>query len=206
MRKRDSPPGDIRQSKPEEFGEQPLSQAEKALVGRAYALFTFYNDELRGVHDAMRAARMMRQLQQEERSLTAPVTSTLNSCIDNVIADQIDNMPEAVMVPEREETAQSAEEMSDVVSYALYQAGFRGTYQTLMEDAAVTGTGIAQVFWDDDLEDGDGMINVLAWHPEDFYPDPMYEDIQDGRGCFKATRGREASMRWCARNWRSART
>ena len=116
MRKRDSPPGDIRQSKPEEFGEQPLSPEEKAIVGRAYALFDFFNNELRDTHKDMRAARMMRQLQQEERSLTAPVTSTLNSCIDNVIADQIDNMPEAVMVPEREETAQSAEEMSDVVS------------------------------------------------------------------------------------------
>jgi hypothetical protein len=28
---------------------------------------------------------------------------------------------------------------------------------------------------------------VLHWHPEDFYPDPMYENIQDGRGIFKAT-------------------
>lgn len=202
MRKRDSPPGDIRQSKPEEFGEQPLSPDEKALVSRAYSLFTFFNDELRGVHEAMRTARMMRQLQQEERSLTAPVTSTLNSCIDNVIADQIDNMPEAVMVPEREETAQSAEEMSDVVSYALYQAGFRGTYQTLMEDAAVTGTGIAQVFWDDDLEDGDGMINVLAWHPEDFYPDPTQENIQDGRACFKVT---HTTVAWVEEHYPHAR-
>ena len=34
---------------------------------------------------------------------------------------------------------------------------------------------------------------MLAWHPEDFYPDPMYEDIQQGRGCFKATR---TSVAW----------
>jgi hypothetical protein len=56
-----------------------------------------------------------------------------------------------------------------------------------MEDAVVTGTGVAQVFWDDDAQDGEGMASVLCWHPEDFYPDPMYEDIQDGRACFKAT-------------------
>ena len=167
--------------------EQPLGEREKALVRRAYELFDFFRDKLREEHGEMEHARRMRRLQQEERSVTAPASNTLGSCIDNVIADQIDNMPEAVMVPEREETAQSAEEMSDVVSYVLYQAGWPRVYQTLMEDSTVTGTGIAQVFWDEDMESGDGMVNVMAWHPEDFYPDPMYENIQDGRGCFKVT-------------------
>lgn len=36
-----------------------------------------------------------------------------------MIADQMDNLPEAVMLPEREETARSAEEMDDVVSFVL---------------------------------------------------------------------------------------
>lgn len=182
-------PGDI-SLEPEalrEQWEQPLGEKEKVLVRRAYALFDFFRDKLRAEHEEMQHARRMRQLMQEERSVTAPASNTLGSCIDNVIADQIDNMPEAVMVPEREETAQSAEEMSDVVSYVLYQAGWPQVYQTLMEDSTVTGTGIVQVFWDEDMEGGEGMANVLAWHPEDFYPDPMYENIQDGRGCFKVT-------------------
>ena len=168
--------------------QQPLSEREKALVRRAYALYDDFRDRLRTEHDAMREARLMRQLRQDERSHTAPASNTLNSCIDNVIADQIDNMPEAKMVPEREETARSAEELSDVVAYVLYHANWPDAYQAIMEDAAVTGTGVAEVFWDDDLEDGDGMASVLAWHPEDFFPDPMYENIQDGRACFKTTR------------------
>lgn len=182
-------PGDSRLSEKRitDPGRQPLSAVEKRLVKRAYDLFEHYYQKLRPAHDEMRVARAMRQLSQPERSRTAPLGSTLLSCIDNVIADQIDNMPEAVMVPEREETAQSAEEMSDVVSYVLYQAGWPGKFQTLMEDAAVTGTGVAEVFWNDDAADGEGLVDVLAWHPEDFYPDPMYEDIQDGRGVFKAT-------------------
>jgi hypothetical protein len=32
------------------------------------------------------------------------------------------------------------------------------------------------------------MASVISWHPEDFYPDPLYENIQDGRACFKMTR------------------
>lgn len=166
---------------------QPLSDREKQLVRRAYALYRHFADRLRSEHEAMHDARAMRKLRHPERSGTSASMNTLNSCIDNVIADQIDNMPEARMAPEREETAQSAEELTDVVSYILYHAGWPGKYQKIMEDAVVTGTGIAEVFWDDESEDGDGMVNVLHWHPEDFYPDPMYENIQDGRGIFKAT-------------------
>lgn len=204
MQRKASRPGDIGLA-PEALRDgrdQPLGEREKALVRRAYELFDFFRDKLREEHGDMQHARRMRRLQQEERSATAPASNTLGSCIDNVIADQIDNMPEAVMVPEREETAQSAEEMSDVVSYVLYQAGWPRVYQTLMEDSTVTGTGIAQVFWDEDMESGDGMVNVMAWHPEDFYPDPMYENIQDGRGCFKVT---HTTVAWVQEHYPQAR-
>jgi len=167
--------------------EQPMSMEERELLRRGYALFEHFREQLAAAHEAMRAARAMRMLEMEDRSRTSPAMSTLNSCCDNVIADQIDNMPEAVMSPEREETMDSAREMTDVVSFVLHQAGFAGKYQQLMEDAVVAGTGVAQVFWDDDMEDGAGMASVLAWHPEDFFPDPMCENIQDGRACFKVT-------------------
>ena len=183
------PPGDL-QLDPLDYvlsEEQPLTADEKRLRDRAYTLFRQFKDKLADDHQQMYEARQMRQLTQVERSRTSAPLNTLNSCVDNVIADQIDNLPEAKLVPEREETMDSAEEMSDIVSYCLYQANWPKKYHRLMEDAVVTGTGVAQVFWDEDMERGDGMVNVLAWHPEDFYPDPMYENIQDGRGCFKVT-------------------
>lgn len=150
--------------------EQPLSGEEKALLRRGYDLFEFYRRNLLEEHGEMRRARALRQKKQQDRSRTSPASNTLGSCIDNAVADQIDNRPEALMIPEREETAQSAEEMTDVVSFVLYQAKFDETYAALMEDAAVTGTGVAQVFWDDDLDGGEGMASVMAWHPEDFIP------------------------------------
>lgn len=180
--------GDIRLDVGEAYvKEQPLKENEKELVRRAYELFDFFRDKLRDAHEEMYQARDMRQLAQNERSRTSPPSMTLNSCIDNVIADQMDNMPEAVLVPERAETERSAEEMTDVIGFVLYQAGWPGKYQKVMEDAVVTGTGVVQAFWDQDMMDGEGMVNVIAWHPEDFYPDPMYENIQDGRGVFKTT-------------------
>ena len=180
-------PGDIRIEEKKYFGDQPLNAQQRALVKRAYELFRFFYDKHRVAHMEMGEARKIRQLRHEDRAKTAPPSTALLSSIDNVIADQIDNMPEALLIPEREETAQSAEEMTDIVGYVMYQAGWPGKYQKLMEDAAVTGTGIAEVFWDEDAENGEGMANVLVWHPEDFYPDPQYEDIQEGRAIFKTT-------------------
>lgn len=201
-RKRDSPPGDIRQSTPYDAGEQPLDERQRALVRRAQSLFREFVDELRADHEGMRDARAMRALRQNERSFTSPPSNALNSCIDNVIADQIDNMPEALMLPEREDTAHSAEEMSDVVSFVLYQSAWPDVYQTVMEDSSVTGTGIVQVFWDDDADDGNGMVSVQAWHPEDFYPDPTQENIQDGRACFKVT---HTTVAWVEEHYPHAR-
>ena len=202
-RKARAEPGDYRLD-PHDFlaGEQPLKASEKELLKRGYELFEEFKTKLQDAHEAMLKARRMRQLRQDEQSKTSPLSMTLNSCVDNVIADQIDNMPEAVMVPEREETARSAEEMTDAVGYVLEQAGWPGKYQKIMEDAAVTGTGIAQVLWDEDMENGEGMANVIAWHPEDFYPDPSYENVQDGRGCFKAT---ATSVAWVEEHYPQAK-
>lgn len=185
----------------DEVRQQALSDEERALMARGYALFEHFREQLREEHEEMRMARMMRQLRQDD-SGTAPLMNTLNSCMDNVIADQIDELPEALMVPEREATAHSAEEMSDVVSYVLYQAGWPGKYQALMEDAIVAGTGVAEVFWDEDAEDGEGMVSVMCWHPEDFYPDPSVENIQDGRAVFKVT---HTTVAWIEEHYPQAR-
>lgn len=181
-------PGDVRMAALADIGyEQPLNADQKKLMQRGYELFRFFYDQQREFHQEIREARLQRQLRQEKKSRTSPAGNTLNSSIDNVIADQIDNMPEAVMVAERQETMNSAEEMTDVVGYVMYQADWDDKFQTILEDAVVTGTGIAEVFWDEDAENGEGMVNILAWHPEDMYPDPMYENIQDGRAIFKTT-------------------
>ena len=114
MKKREM--GDVRESELRGI-EQPMSAKERELLRRGYALFEHFHEQLREEHEEMRAAREMRALRQDERSRTSPTMSTLNSCVDNVVADQIDNMPQAMMIPEREETMQSAEEMTDGGGY-----------------------------------------------------------------------------------------
>ena len=84
--------------------EQPLGEKERELKEQAERLFAFFEEKLRAEHAQMHEAREMRARRQSERSATSPAGNTLGSCIDNAVADQIDNMPEAKMAPEREET------------------------------------------------------------------------------------------------------
>ena len=114
-RKRPDMPGDYHMDREAiAGGEQALTAEQKALLERGMSLFRFFYDRNREAHTEMREARRMRQLRQTEKSRTSPASTALQSSIDNVIADQMDNMPEAQLVPEREETARSAEEMPTV--------------------------------------------------------------------------------------------
>ena len=86
---------------------QPISERERALVARAYALFDcFLRSAAGGPRADAQGAHAAGATNPTSRARTAPTGNTLGSCVDNMIADQIDNLPEAVMLPEREETAQ----------------------------------------------------------------------------------------------------
>ncbi|MEG2860318.1 MAG: hypothetical protein RSA12_10530, partial [Clostridia bacterium] len=111
----------------------------------------------------------------------------LNSTVDNMVADYMDNLPEAVMQPETPEMGEVADDLTDVVGWALHHAGFKPEWRRAVEDATVTGTGIMHVFWDDEATFGSaqGGIGLTAWRPDYWMPDPLYSNFQDGRAVFK---------------------
>lgn len=80
------------------------------------------------------------QKKQQDRSRTSPASNTLGSCIDNAVADQIDNRPEALMIPEREETAQSAGRNDRRGELRALSGEIRRDIRHADGRAAVTGT------------------------------------------------------------------
>lgn len=164
---------------------QVLSGEDERVLKRGLALFEEFRAKHREVHEQARLCRRLRALQDDTLPRETPRLNTLNSTVDNVVADQMDNLPEAKMMPERPELQESADILTDVVRYALYQSAFDEQYAQLMEDCAVAGTGVMQIFWDEELDDGRGMARCERWDMESFYPDPMFEDIQQGRAVFK---------------------
>ena len=164
---------------------QALSAEDEAILKQGLSLFEEFRGKHRNVHEQARLCRRLRALQDDTLPRETPRLNTLNATVDNVVADQMDNLPEAKMMPERPELQESADILTDVVRYALYQSAFDEQYAQLMEDCAVTGSGVLQIFWDEELDDGRGMARCERWDMESFYPDPMFSDIQEGRAVFK---------------------
>jgi hypothetical protein len=182
--------------------DQPISEEQRERIDRAYALFEQFYESIGLRHMEMRDFRDLRRMEDRElMSEGAPKLNTLNSTIDNVIADQMDNLPAAVILPETPEKAATADLMTDVVRYALDAGGFEDEYARVMEDSVVTGTGVLQTFWDEDMERGDGLVNVQAVKPETIYPDPFYENWQDGRAIFRTT---HTTFEWIAQHFPDA--
>ncbi len=114
-----------------------------------------------------------------------PVTPVLFSTLESVLADLMDNYPEAVLLGEEPGDDDAAERLSKLVKYVLSHRGYRRTYREKCRSALVKGTSVQEVYWDGDLCGGLGDVNVREWNIENFCWDPLFADIQEGRACFK---------------------
>ncbi|MEG0768040.1 MAG: hypothetical protein RR482_10015, partial [Clostridia bacterium] len=173
--------------------EQPLSERERALVEEARQLFTVFEPGCRPMHERARLCRAIAQLEDPEMQAKDKGETdtlqlqTLRSTLVNCVADQMDNMPEAVLSPERPDTARAAEDLTDVVRYVLDQNDYEALHRARVEDLFVAGTAVMQISWDEALEHGRGNVAMVRWPIEAIYWDPQAERLQDGRAVFKAS-------------------
>jgi hypothetical protein len=175
-------------------GEQKITSEESALVGEAYARLLSWQGACRVVHDWSRKGRRIAMLEDpdqdpvgtpyEQRTLQV---QTLKSTINHSVADQMDNRPEAKMIPERPELTRVADDLTDVVRYVMDENDIEGQWRRLVEDQFITGTCVAQILWDPVMRGGKGDIAVLRWPVEALVWDPAAEDVQDGRALIKVS-------------------
>lgn len=159
---------------------QPISMTERALVARIYALFDCFYDQLSEEHEQMRRARMLRARRPDEQSRTAP---------DGQHAGKLRGQHDRRSDGQPAGGGDAAGTGRD--GEKRRRDGRRGELCTLPRgmDGQVSDADGGR--HRDGYGGGAGFlgrrhgrrrrhVNVLAWHPEDFYPDPMYEDMQDG--------------------------
>lgn len=173
-------------------GEQPLSEEKKAFVRSIYDLFNAFKNGNTPYLREIQTARAVRRLRDPELNAPDaprphPELNTLNSTMDNMVADYVDNMPEVIITPETVGTEQVSRQMTDVLSWVFHHAELNAVWKQAVEDATVTGTGVIQDHYDPLMDVGgvQGNIGLLCWPPESWLPDPLYEDFQQGRAVFK---------------------
>ena len=166
---------------------------EKELIAQAYGRLQIWRDGCKEMHERAKESRkiiLLEDPRQDEGRKTDKKTiqlQTLKSTFNNCIADQMDNMPEALMVPETKDLTDVADDLTDLVRFILNQNNFELVHRRRVEDFFCTGTAVTQVAWDRDMDNGKGNVAVLRWPVEAFLWDPAAENIQDARALFKVS-------------------
>ncbi len=181
-----------------DYQEQPLTEEEQDLVDTAYRLLELFEEKEQNIIQEIKHNRKIWELKDgiQDGSQTGEKVMQLPTLIANVesaVADQVDNMPEVQLLPETPEGRGAAQQMADVLHYILDRRGYKSMHRDVMVDAYVAKACILQTFWDPSLANGEGDVNVVRWPIESFRWDPAFDNIQDGRACFK--------LMWYPESW-----
>jgi len=170
-------------------------EREKKLVAEAYGRLRIWQDGCREMHERAREARRILLLQDPKQDIGKKSPErrtlqlqTLKSTFNNCVADQMDNMPEALMLPETKELEATADDLTDVVRFVMALNNYESLHRRRVEDCFCTGTAVTQIAWDPDMDGGRGNVAVIRWPVEAFLWDPAAESLQEARAVFKVSR------------------
>ena len=176
------------------MSETVMSAAQQKLVEEAYGRLKIWRQGCEEIHERAKEARQILLLQdpkqdsetksrkQDKRTIQL---QTLKSTFNNCVADQMDNMPEALMLPETKALEEVAEDMTDIVRFLMAMNNYESLHRKRVEDCFTTGTSVTQVVWDPDMDGGKGNVAIIRWPVEAFLWDPASDNIQDARALFK---------------------
>lgn len=177
-------------------GEQPLTAEDRELLEEVYERLDNFQQHCQPYHDKAEECRKIYALNDPKQDQPDPGSKqpqkkvlqlhTLKATINNMIADQMENLPEPRLLPETPDHQQAAEDLQDAVRFVVYDVNRYGrVHRRRAEDFFVTGTAITQIVWDESANFGKGDVAIFGWPMEAFLWDPMAEDIQDARALIK---------------------
>lgn len=114
-----------------------------------------------------------------------PVTPVIQSTIENVRADLMDQYPQAVITADSPEYAEAAELLTAVISENHVRSGYQREYSKLTHDLLVGGYMVQEVGFDPGLNGGMGGAFLRQVDPRSIMFDPLCADIGDSRAVFK---------------------
>lgn len=169
---------------------------KQTLQEEAYGRLKIWRESCKEMHERAKEARSIlllqdpkqdQETQDKKKDKRTLQLQTLKSTFNNCVADQMDNMPEALMLPETKELETVAEDLTDIVRFIMARNNYESLHRRRVEDCFCTGTAVTQVAWDPDMDGGKGNVAVIRWPVEAFLWDPASDNIQDARALFKVS-------------------
>lgn len=180
-------------AEPVEFiGEQKLSEEDEDLKREAYSRLDLWEVDCAPFHEDARKCRLIYRLKDPDQDPagTPPKDrmlqlQTLKSTLNNCIADQVDNTPEAMLVPQREDLTDVASDMNNVMKYIMQVNNVKEFHRKRAQDFLITGTAVSQIMWDQEMDFGKGNISISRFPIENIVWDPAASDVQSARAIIK---------------------
>lgn len=125
----------------------------------------------------------------------APTSAWLVNTILQKHADLMENIPTASLLPREPGDEQDAKALSAILPVILERSRFEQTYSDNMWQKLKHGTCAYGVFWNGELENGLGDIDVCRVDLRNLYWQPGVRDIQSSRAVYLVERMDAAALR-----------
>lgn len=195
----------FKKDKPAEIGqeEQPVSALQQPRVGTVGKI---------GEEQIKKAADTLRKYKQGKANLDAritdneqwykmrhweqirttenttnnpePASAWLFNSIANKHADAMDNFPAPNVLPREASDKDAAQQLSKILPVVLEYNDFEQTYSDTWWYKLKTGTGVYGVFWNPQLENGLGDIDIKQLDILNLFWEPGIKDIQKSKNLF----------------------
>lgn len=178
--------------------EQQLTESKRKLAERAYELFTEYRSAY--VNEWQRLENCERMYRGDhwygvplrDKNEPRPVTPVIQSTIENISAELLDRLPEAVIAPESPEDAPVAKVLEAIIRQNHDASAYAKEYRGIVHDLLVGGYAVQEVGYDSDLNGGMGGAFIRQVDSRSILFDPLATDFQEGRAVIKLSiRSRE---------------
>lgn len=114
-----------------------------------------------------------------------PVNPIIQSTIENVRADLIDQIPEAIVTADDPGFESTAEVLNAILRENHALSNYDKEYSRLIRDLLVSGYMVQEIGYDPSLNNGFGASFIRHVDVRSIMVDPCVTDIQDSRAIFK---------------------
>lgn len=163
---------------------------DEEFIGKLYAEYERYYDGKQVLNQRIKESeewyklRHWNQLRKEEDE---PTSAYLFNALINKHADAMDNYPEPAILPREESDKQTADMLSKIVPAILEQNNYLKTYSDTWWSKLKAGTSVTGVFWNKNLDNGLGDVDVKEIDILNIYWEPGIRNIQQSKYLFITT-------------------
>ena len=160
-----------------------VKPAEAEETEKLYTLFREYYDAYAAERARLdRCERMYRgdhwgDIPQKDAGEPRPVTPIIQSTVENVRADLIDYLPEAIISADSREYDELAELMTRIIRENHLRCAYDDEYAKLTHDLLVGGYSVQQVGFDPDANGGIGGAYIKHVDNRTVMFDPLCSDL-----------------------------